>query len=126
MLERLYKKYLKNISEINKLEYDFLFERMKLLKKDLLLFFRKAKIRQYFHLHREQINAKQKVVMKRIYHSNKTYREEKIRKNIERYHINKIAITRTYDRATDETEKIKDSYTYAECYGNAMDLLVIL
>lgn len=122
MLERLYKKYLKNISEINKLEYHFLFERMKLLKKDLLLFFRKAKIRQYLHQHRESINAKQKVVMKRIYHNNKTYREEKIKKSIERYHINKVAITRTYDRAVEK----KDSYTYAECYGNAMDLLVII
>jgi hypothetical protein len=116
MLERLYKKYLKNISEINKNEFANIFIRTKQLKKELLLFFRKAKQRQYMHEHRDEINKKQKEVMKRLYHSNKNIRDDKIKKAIQRYEVKKMMhdiTTRPYDK-------------FSESDNIPLDLLMVL
>lgn len=103
MLERLYKKCLKNTPEINKSDYTNIFIRTKQLKKELLLFFRKAKHRKYVYEHREEINKKQKEVMKHLYHSNKEIRDDKIKKAKHRYEINKMMhdiTTRPYSKVS--------------------------
>ncbi len=98
MYKQTYLKYLKKNKDLKSMNLELILLRTKNLKKDLLLHFRKIKMRQYFETNRMQINEKQKIKMKIIYHGNDIYRKNKIKSSLDRYNLNKC-LTRTYTKS---------------------------